>query len=58
MAQMPTYSYHKEADALYNSIALGEKPTAAVVSAYGCDPHARVKSVITCRGGDGAGRMK
>jgi uncharacterized protein YuzE len=30
MAQMPTYSYDKEADVLYISFASGEKPTAAV----------------------------
>src|SRR3989442_13519429 len=30
MAQMPTYSYDKEADVLYISFAPGEKPTAAV----------------------------
>ncbi len=30
MAQMPTYSYDKEADVLYISFAPGETPTAAV----------------------------
>jgi uncharacterized protein YuzE len=30
MAQMPTYSYDKEADVLYISFAPAEKPTAAV----------------------------
>ena len=30
MAQIPTYSYDKEADVLYISFAPGEKPTSAV----------------------------
>jgi Protein of unknown function (DUF2283) len=30
MVQMPSYSYDKDADVLYISLAIGEKPTAAV----------------------------